>query len=86
MIGHDMVGGMTLIDLITSDQWLELRVFCMLLSSFPLETSLHFLTLRHIPTYFTTRLEVNGECIAPSETASSFLRRDKVDKKFAEVT
>jgi len=58
----------------------------MRLSSFPLETSLQFLTLRHIPTDFTARLEVNGERIAPSETTSSFLRRDKVYKKSTEVT
>ena len=58
----------------------------MRLSSFPLETSLQFLTLRHIPIDFTARLEVNGECIAPSETASSFLHRDKVYKKSIEVT
>ena len=84
--GHDMVGGMTLMDLITSDQWLDLRVFCMWLSSFPLETSLQFLTLHNIPIDFTTRLEVNGEHIAPSETASSFLHREKVYKKSTEVT
>ena len=58
----------------------------MRLSSFPLETSLQFLTLRHIPTDFTARLEVNGDCIATSEIASSFLRRDKVYKKSVEVT
>ena len=29
---------------------------------------------------------MNGEHIAPSETASSFLRRDKVYKKSTEVT
>ena len=77
---------MTLMDLITSNQWLDLRVFCMWLSSCPLENALQFLTLRHIPTYFTSRLEVNGECIAPSKTASSFLRRNMVDKQSAEVT
>ena len=58
----------------------------MRLSSFPLETSLQFLTLCHIPTDFTAKLEVNGERIAPSETTSSFLRRDKVYKKSTEVT
>ena len=84
--GHDMVGGMTLMDLITSYQWLDMRLFCMRLSSFPLETSLQFLTLRHIPTDFIARLKVNGERIAPSETTSSFLHRDKVYKKSTEVT
>lgn len=67
------------------DQWLDLRVFCMRLSSCPLENAPQFLTLRHIPTDFTAGLEVNGESIAASETASSFLRRDRVDKQSAEV-
>ena len=58
----------------------------MRLRSCPLENAPQFLTLRCIPTYFTSRLKVNGECIAPSKTASSFLRRNMVDKQSAEVT
>ena len=58
----------------------------MWLSSCPLENAPQLLTLHCIPTYFTSRLEVNGECIAPSKTASSFLRRDMVDKHSVEVT
>jgi len=68
------------------DQWLDLRVFYMRLSSCPIENAPPFLTLSHIPRDFTVGLEVNGERIAPSETASSLLRRDRVDKQSAEVT
>lgn len=68
------------------DQWLDLRVFYMRLSSCPIENTPPFLTLSHIPRDFTVGLEVNGERIAPSETASSLLRRDRVDKQSAEVT
>ena len=77
---------MKMMDLITSDQWLDMRVFCMRLSLFPLKTPLQFLTLCHTPTDFTARFKLNGERIAPSETASSFLCRDKVYKKSTEVT
>ena len=77
----------TQINLISEkDRWIHLRLFCMRLSLFPLENAPQFLTLHHIPTYFTIGLEVNGECIAPSEIASSFLCRYMVDKQSTEVT
>lgn len=68
------------------DPCLDLRVFYMRLSSCPLENTPLLLTLRYIPRDFTVGLEVNGERIAPSETASSLLRRDRVDKQSEEVT
>lgn len=68
------------------DQCLDLRVFYMRFSSCPLEDTPVLLTLCYIPRDFTVGLEVNGERISPSETASCLLRRDRVDKQSAEVT
>ncbi|XP_050214078.1 uncharacterized protein At1g01500 [Mercurialis annua] len=71
-----------------SSPWFDLRVFYVRISNFKVDDSTpEFLTLNHIPLSPDTLLEVNGvRCSMNSDGVSSFLRRDRVDKKSEEAT
>ncbi|CAN0922035.1 Uncharacterized protein At1g01500 [Linum grandiflorum] len=71
-----------------SSPWLELRVFYVRISNFPVDdTTPEFLTINHIPLSPDTLVEVNGARSSMySDGAPLLLRRDRVDKRFEEVT
>lgn len=68
--------------------WFDIRVFYVRISNFAVDGyTPEFLTLSHVPLSPDTVLEVNGaRCSINSEGASCRLRRNRVDKKFEEVT
>ncbi|KAH7834214.1 hypothetical protein Vadar_013829 [Vaccinium darrowii] len=68
--------------------WLDLKVFYVRVSKCEIDASTpEYLTLNHIPLDRDTLLEVNGARTSMySDGVSSLLRRDRLDKKFEEVT
>ncbi|XP_058069037.1 uncharacterized protein At1g01500 isoform X2 [Magnolia sinica] len=68
--------------------WFDLRVFYVRVSNFEVDQSTpEYLTLKHIPLSPDTLLDVNsGRSSIYSDSVSSLLRRDRVDKKAEEVT
>lgn len=68
--------------------WLDLRVFYVRVSKCEIDNSTpEYLTLNHIPLNPDTLLEVNGvRTSIYSDGASTLLKRDRIDKKFEEVT
>ncbi|GAV69990.1 hypothetical protein CFOL_v3_13489 [Cephalotus follicularis] len=68
--------------------WLDIRVFYVRVSKCEIDGSTpEYLTLNHIPLTPDTLLEVNGVRTGIySDGASTFLRRDRLDKKFEEAT
>ncbi|XP_068654861.1 uncharacterized protein At1g01500-like [Aristolochia californica] len=68
--------------------WFDLRVFFVRISNCDIDESTpEFLTLNHIPLCPDTLLEVNGgRNTLYSDTVSSLLRRDRVDRKSEEAT
>lgn len=71
-----------------SFSWLDIRVFYVRVSKCEVDDSApEFLTLNHIPLDPNTLLEVNGvRTSIYSDGASSFLRRDRLDKESEEAT
>lgn len=71
-----------------SSPWFDLRVFYVRISNFKVDDSTpEFLTVNHIPLSPDTILEINGaKSSIYSDGVSSFLRRDRVDKKSEEAT
>lgn len=71
-----------------SSSWFDLRVFYVRISNVQVDASTpEFLTLNHIPLSPDTLLELNGvRSSMYSDGVSSFLRRDRVDKKSEEAT
>ncbi|KAL6995676.1 hypothetical protein U1Q18_005810 [Sarracenia purpurea var. burkii] len=72
----------------SSSPWFHLRVVYVRISNFMVNDSTpEFLTLYYIPLSPHSVLEVNGvRCAGNSDGISSFLRRDRVDKKSEEAT
>ncbi|XP_071733913.1 uncharacterized protein At1g01500-like [Rutidosis leptorrhynchoides] len=68
--------------------WFDVRVFYVRISNFMVDCyTPEYLTLNHIPLDHNTVLEVNGRrCALHSEGSSCRLKRNRVDKKFEEVT
>ncbi|KAK3026975.1 hypothetical protein RJ639_041736 [Escallonia herrerae] len=68
--------------------WLDLRVFYVRVSKCEVDDSTpEYLTLNHIPLNHDTLLEVNGVRTSMySDGSSTFLRRNRLDKKSEEVT
>lgn len=69
--------------------WLDLRVFYIRISKCDInnESTPEYLTLNHVPLNRDTLLEVNGvRTSIYSDGVSTFLRRDRLDKKSEEVT
>ncbi|KAA8545973.1 hypothetical protein F0562_020576 [Nyssa sinensis] len=68
--------------------WLDLKVFYVRVSKCEVnESTPVYLTLNHTPLNHDTLLEVNGvRTSIYSDSVSTLLRRDRVDKKSAEVT
>lgn len=68
--------------------WLDLKVFYVRITKCEIDASTpEYLTLNHIPLDRDTLLEVNGARTSMySDGVSSLLRRDRLDKKFEEVT
>ncbi|CAN1163688.1 Uncharacterized protein At1g01500 [Linum perenne] len=73
-----------------SSPWLELRVFYVRISNFHVDDDKtpESLTINHIPLSPDTLLEVNGvrSSMYSDGCAPLLLRRDRVDKRFEEVT
>ncbi|XP_077233600.1 uncharacterized protein At1g01500-like [Tasmannia lanceolata] len=71
-----------------SSSWFNLRVFYVRVSNYEVDQSTpEYLTLSHIPLSPDTLLQVNGgRSSIYSDSASSLLRRDRVDKKAEEAT
>ncbi|XP_008790373.1 uncharacterized protein At1g01500-like [Phoenix dactylifera] len=71
-----------------SSPWFDLRVFYVRVSNCEVnESTPEHLTLNHVPLTPNTVLEVNGRRSGVySDSASSLLRRDRVDKRSEEVT
>ncbi|CAN1126903.1 Uncharacterized protein At1g01500 [Linum perenne] len=71
-----------------SSPWLELRVFYVRISNFQVDDATpESLTINHIPLSPDTLVEVNGaRSSIYSDGAPLLLRRDRVDKRFEEVT
>lgn len=68
--------------------WFDIRVFYVRISNFAVDGHTpEYLTLNHVPLCPDTVLEVNGaRCNINSEGVACRLRRNRVDKKFEEVT
>lgn len=68
--------------------WFDIRVFYVRINNFMVDGyTPGYLTLNHIPLNPDTVLEVNGRrCTLQSEGSSCRLKRNRVDKKFEEVT
>lgn len=66
--------------------WFEIRLFYVIISPCAIDAVPEFLSLRHLRDELGVCLEINGSRVPASETASSTLRRDRVDREAAEVT
>lgn len=66
--------------------WFEIRLFYVRIAPCAIDVVPEHLTLRHLRDELGVSLEINGSRVPVSETASSTLRRDRVDKETSEVT
>ncbi|GAB4844526.1 hypothetical protein Ancab_037905 [Ancistrocladus abbreviatus] len=66
--------------------WFEVRLFYVRIAPCVINSVPEHLTLRHLRRDLGVSLEINGDRIPASETASSMLRRDRIDKESSEVT
>ncbi|CAK9134380.1 unnamed protein product [Ilex paraguariensis] len=70
----------------SSRGWFEIRLFYVRIAPCAIHTVPDHLTLRHLRREIGVSLEINGNLILPSDSASITLRRDRVDKESSEVT
>lgn len=70
----------------SSSIWFEIRLFYVRIGPCAVDDSPEFLTLRHLGDELGAPLEINGNRVPASETVSSTLRRDRVDRESSEVT
>ncbi|GAB4861677.1 hypothetical protein Ancab_036930 [Ancistrocladus abbreviatus] len=66
--------------------WFEVRLFYVRIAPCVIDSVPEHLTLRHLRRQLGVSLEINGVCVPASATASSTLRRDRIDKESSEVT
>ncbi|GMH00479.1 hypothetical protein Nepgr_002318 [Nepenthes gracilis] len=66
--------------------WFEVRLFYVRISPCVIKSVPDHLTLRHLPREIGVSLEINGSRVPASETGSSTLRRDRIDRESPEVT
>lgn len=66
--------------------WFEIRLFYVRIAPCAIDAAPDYLTLRHLRNELGVALEINGSRVIASETASSTLRRDRVDRDSSEVT
>ncbi|KMT20411.1 hypothetical protein BVRB_1g004070 [Beta vulgaris subsp. vulgaris] len=66
--------------------WFEIRLFYVRIAPCAIDATPDHLTLKHHRQELGVSLEINGSRVPASETASSTLRRDRVDRDSSEVT
>uniref|UniRef100_A0A2P2IYL9 Uncharacterized protein n=1 Tax=Rhizophora mucronata TaxID=61149 RepID=A0A2P2IYL9_RHIMU len=70
----------------TTSSWLEIRLFYVRMTSCVIHSVPDHLTLRHLRRQISSPLEINGSSVPAADSASLFLRRERLNKESSEVT